>query len=203
MTHLHRSPDDARTAVGQLLGLLRTGEQSAHLAFRRLSRRLPPASARYAQHALSSIAIDEATHDQWLATAADSAGIFAIPAPVGVRRFFVKLESRDIRTHLVRIAALDACVCQILSCVLAARRSSCIPPALLTSLAAIRRDEAVHVRTTRGLAREFGVDPVAARALQLETRGEFGLVLAHYGAAFDALGVDAGMLQRRISRRDT
>ena len=198
----HRLPDNERNAVGLLLGLLRTGEQSAHVAFRRLSRRLPPASTRYVHHALSSIAIDEATHDQWLATAAASAGISASPAPVGVRRFFVRLESRDIRIHLVRIAALDACVCQILSCVLALRRPSCIPPALIAALAAIRKDEAVHVRTTRGLARDFGVDPVAAHALELDTRGEFGLVLAHYGAAFDALGLDTEMLQRRISRRD-
>lgn len=195
-----RVPDSEWAAVSQLLGLLRTGEQSAELAFRRITRRLKPAGAAYAQHALAAIAEDEARHDHWLVAAADEVGIIATPTSESVRRFFVRLESRDFGAHLARIATLDGCVCQILSCVLAGPSRSRIPPPLAAVLVRIRRDEAGHVRTTRSLAREFGADLTTARALELETRSAFSSVIAGYESAFDALGVDTGALARRIRR---
>jgi len=187
-------------AAAQLLGLLRAGELSAEAAFGRITRRLPPAAAERMGGTLQLIRADEARHGRMLTEAADHSGLVPAPPAAAARRFFAILESRDPSVHVGRIAALDACVCQILSRVLAADRGSMLPPPVFATLESIRRDEGRHVRTARTLAREFGIDSNILQCLDLETRQAFDRVLCCYEPAFLALHVDAGAMRRQIRR---
>lgn len=189
-----------RAATAQLLGLLRAGEQSAEAAFRRIARRLTAAESAYAWPALEGIADDEARHDHLLAHAASADAAEAVRVPPSVRRFFRRLESREPAVHLVRISALDGCVCQVLSAALTCREAAQPVPAVAAVLSIIRRDEGRHVRIARGLARSLGATPDRFQELGLETRHAFAHVLALYESAWVALGVDTGALRQRVIR---
>jgi hypothetical protein len=188
------------SALEPLLGLLRAGEQSAEAAFGRIARRLQPATAARVNHALHLIQQDEQRHTILLRNAADASCMQHCRPTASARRFFARLESRDLAVHLGRIAALDACVCQVLSRILAAGSRATMPPALQQALTTIRRDEGHHVKNARALAVDLGIDPAHLRNIELETRQAFDLVLGCYEASFLSLGIHAESLRRRIRR---
>ena len=189
----------AGAATAGLLALLRAGEQSAQATFSRLVTRLPHGSARELQSALVNIGADEARHDQLLAAAGNVAGVVQVRPPTSVRRFFLRLESREIGVHLARVASLDACVCQTVAAVLNAK-PQWLHPTLVLALGEIRRDEGRHVKLTKSLAQKMGVGPELFRDVGAETRHGFDAVLAIYDTALFELGVDTHTLHRRIRR---
>lgn len=187
--------------AASLLALLRAGEQSAAVAFERIARRLSPGQLSLAAPPLTRLIADEHRHDAMLAAHAE-----LLPAAetggAATRRFFRRLESREPGVHLARVAALDSCVCQVLSRVLAAPVDDLLPESLIASLQAIRRDEGRHVRETRKLALEFDVDLRRFGEIGAEVRAGFATILAQRALTFDALGVDAADLVARV-RRDS
>jgi hypothetical protein len=193
---------DHAQAMACLVGLLRAGEQSAEQAFGRIAGRLSATQFAHALPSLRAIAADEARHDRLLARAA--AAIDGEWFRVGpcVRRFFMRLESRDPRTHLSRIASLDGVVCQLLSALLSKGLgpAQTLPHPVPATLVTIRADEGRHVRIARALARELGQDAASFRTFDLETRDRFSGVLGHFEGAFATLGLDTVALRGRIRR---
>jgi len=190
-------------AVACLVELLRAGEQSAEQAFGRIAGRLSATQFAYALPSLRAIAADEVRHDRLLARAARATGAEWFGLPPGVRRFFMRLESRDPRIHLSRIASLDGAVCQLLSALLAKGLDTAhptLPQPLVATLVTIRADEGRHVRMARMLARELGQDAASFRAFDLETRHRFSGVLGHFDGPLATLGLDTATLRRRIRR---
>ena len=194
---------EADAAAANLLALLRAGEQSAQHAFARMARRLPAAAAAQTRAVLAGIEADEVRHDRWLARSADVAGLIQVKPPPTVRRFFLRLESREIGVHLLRIAALDACVCQMLAAVLRDVGRPGIPAPMARTLGAIRRDEGRHVRASRNLAQQLAIETSLWREVCAETRTAFDAVLVHYEPSLHALGVDGSQLRQRIRRDET
>ena len=196
-------PDQAQ-AIACLVGLLRAGEQSANQAFGRIAGRLSATQFAHALPSLRAIAADEARHDRLLSRAAGEIdGEWPRVRP-GVRRFFMRLESREPRVHLSRVASLDGAVCQLLSAVLSkglGTPHAPLPHPLVATLVAIRADEGRHVRIARTLARELGQDAASFRALDLETRHRFSDVLGHFDGALATLGLNTVAL-RGLIRRD-
>ncbi len=199
MTSPTRNGLSAQPQVAALLALLRAGEQSAAAAFDRVAHRLSPGEMTLAAPVLTRLVADERRHDALLATHAQ-----ALPeAEVGdaaTRRFFRRLESREPGVHLARVAALDACVCQVLSRVLAGTVHEVLGSSLIAALRGIRRDEGRHVRATRILAIEFGMDSERFRQIECEVRAGFSPLLIDRAHAFEALGVDSTDLLTRIRR---
>jgi hypothetical protein len=190
-------------AVACLVGLLRAGEQSAEQAFGRIAGRLSATQFAHALPSLRAIAADEARHDRLLARAAGAIDGEWFGLRPGVQRFFMRLESRDPRIHLSRIASLDGAVCQLLSAVLSkgfGTAHTTLPHPVLATLVTIRADEGRHVRIARALARELGQDAASFRAFDLETRHRFSDVLGHFDRALATLGLDTVALRRRIRR---
>jgi hypothetical protein len=106
--------------------------------------RLSRGEYAYAAGSVAALIEDEQRHDVQLSQAAT--GLPLVSTDFGARHFFRRLEAREPGVHLARIAALDACSCQLLSRMLAPTTRSLLPPGLADTLAAIRRDEGLHVR---------------------------------------------------------
>jgi hypothetical protein len=194
---------DHAHAVACLVGLLRAGEQSAEQAFGRVAGRLSATQFAHALPSLRVIAADEARHDRLLARAAGAIDGEWFRVRPGVQRFFMRLESRDPRIQLSRIASLDGAVCQLLSAVLSkglGTARTTLPHPVLATLVTIRADEGRHVRIARALARELGQDAASFRAFDLETRHRFSRVLGHFDGALATVGLDTVMLHTRIRR---
>jgi hypothetical protein len=190
-------------AVACLVGLLRAGEQSAEQAFGRIAGRLSATQFAHALPSLRALAADEARHDRLLARAAGAIDGEWFRVPPRVQRFFMRLESREPRIHLSRIASLDGAVCQLLSAVLSKGLGTplaTLPQPLLTTLVTIRGDEGRHVRIARALTRELGQDAASFRAFDLETRHRFSDVLCQFDGALATLGLDTVTLRGRIRR---
>jgi hypothetical protein len=185
--------------VATLLALLRAGEQSATCAFNRIARRLSVGELQLASPQLTALISDEQRHDHALAAHCANWP----PVVIGdamTRRFFRGLESREPTVHLARVAALDACVCQVLTRVLARATQQQLGESLISLLAGIRCDEARHVRTTRDLARTFGADTALLRVISADVRHGFSALLDVRALAFEALGVDCRSLVTCIRR---
>jgi hypothetical protein len=184
--------------VATLLALLRAGEQSAAAALNRIAERLSAGELELAAPRLARLIADEQRHDASLARHAAGLPI----APVGdaaTRRFFRRLESREPVIHLARVAALDSCVCQVLSRVLMPAGEG-LGPSLSGLLSRIRSDEAEHVRAARYLSMSFGLKETQLRSIDLEVRDAFALLLGARAVSFEALGVDSVELISRIRR---
>ncbi len=184
------------TAV--LVSLLRLGEQSAELAFDRLSRSAALGATDPYRGMLARVAAEEHRHDRELA--AVTGHIPRLRMSGAVRRFFIGLRDRDIRVHLSRIAALDACVCQIITQVLSCSLRSPAESGLRMTLAGIRQDEGRHVRISRRAALRYGASDGLMREMDLQTRSAFCAVLERHAEDFQSLGVNAGDLLCRLSR---
>jgi hypothetical protein len=195
----HANSSAKQFHLATLLSLLRSGEQSAVVAFTRILRRLSRGEHSLAWPELALIIEDETRHDQMLADHA-----ITLPAVTGgdvqTRRFFRSLETRDSKVHLARVAALDSCVCQVLTRTLAWATVESLSGSLPTLLRGIRADEARHVRTSRALARALGADTQLLRVINLEVRQGFAALLATRAPSFEALGVDCEVLLATIRR---
>lgn len=188
----------AEQATQVLLALLRLGEQSAAIAFERLSRSATLRPSDPYRNLLARVAIDEQRHDNELARFTGPAIKLRLRGPA--RRFFIGLRDHDIRVHLARIAAVDGSVCQIITQILARGMRDASATALRKTLDGIRRDEGVHVRIARRAAIRYGASNELLRSVDQETRHLFGRVLCRHTGDFEALGVDAGDLLYRLDR---
>jgi len=185
--------------VATLLALLRAGEQSAALAFNRIAHRLSAGELALAAPQLIGLIDDEERHDAALVVHCATLPSVIITNSA-TRRFFRGLESREATVHLARIAALDACVCQVLSRLLARADPQPLGEPLRSLLARIRADEARHVRVSRDLARLLGADTTLLRLVNAEVRHRFAPLLESHASAFEALGVDHPHLIATIRR---
>jgi hypothetical protein len=185
--------------VATLLALLRAGEQSAAGAFDRIARRLSAGELQLAAPRLTALIADEQRHDLALAAHCDLLP-HVIVGDAMTRRFFRGLESREPSVHLARIAALDSCVCQVLTRVLARGRPRQWGESLMDLLSRIRFDEARHVHTTRDLVRMCGADTGLLLTVNAEVRHGFAALLDARAPAFEALGVDCSSLVAHIRR---
>jgi hypothetical protein len=175
---------------------MRAGEQSAAQAFARIMTRLSPGEYAHAAGAVTALIEDEMRHDIQLSESA--AGLPFVSTDFGARHFFRRLETREPGVHLARIAALDACSCQVLSRMLAPATRSLLPPRLVNTLASIRRDEGSHVRTARRLAGALGVDTGRFHEIARMVRHGFAGLLETRAAQFEALGIDSSLLIQSI-----
>src|SRR5271156_3117994 len=180
---------DSDLAVASCLALMRAGEQSAAQAFARIMTRLSRGEYAYAAEPVTALIQDEQRHDTQLSEAA--AGLPLVGADFRARHFFRRLETREPGIHLARIAALDACSCQLLNRMLAPATRAFLPAGLADTLASIRRDEGSHVRTARHLAGALGVDTVRFREITRMVRQAFASLLETRAPHFEALGIDS------------
>jgi len=185
--------------VATLLALLRAGEQSAAAAFNRIARRLSPGELSLSLSPLSTLIKDEERHDSALATFSSVLPPIAL-GDSATRGFFRRLESREPTVHLARVAALDACVCQVITRVLACADDRVLDSRLMVLLSNIRADEARHVRVSRDLARLLGADLALLRGINAEVRNGFARLLLARAPAFEALRVDSTRLAASIRR---
>jgi hypothetical protein len=198
VTSVHPSnASTKRLHLATLLNLLRSGEQSAVVAFSRILRRLSRGERSLALPELALIIDDETRHDQILADHAATLPAVTVDDSQ-TRRFFRSLETRDSKVHLARVAALDSCVCQVLTRTLARAPVEPLKGSLVALLSGIRADEARHVRTSRALARVLGADTQLLRVINLEIRQGFATLLATRAPSFEALGVDSELLLATI-----
>lgn len=207
----HRPPDrrpklprialgDAQAAaLAVLVPLLGCGEEAAALAFDELAgRENDPVAARM----LATIGAEEREHDALLTTLA--AALPAVTAEsaalrIAARRFHIRLGVGRPAAHLGRIAAIDAAVCTVLARLLRPGNPLAEDAVTARIFGRIHRDEARHVRVSRGLATarlpraELGDLAAGARIALADI-----LLLA--GGAFETLGVDAQALHRDLAR---
>ena len=193
---LRLSPAHAE-ALAELLPVLLCGEESAALAFDQIAS--SGDLQREMRAALARIALDELEHQTLLQRIRA-----ALPPPhddpglsAGMRRFFMRLASRDPATHCARIAAVDAGVCLLLR----ALRSGCGPvatePTLSSVVARIHRDEARHVAVTSRQAAQLA----GARLVRddvVEVRHRLTRLLERRATSLESLGVDPDRLFRSL-----
>ncbi len=194
-------PPAIAQAIANLLPILLCGEESAEFAFEYLAKKLPESQQHAFKAELMRIADDERCHGQLLDTLRQT-----LPAPRRrnatrqAARFLRGLTSDDLSLHLVRIAAVDAGLCQILAEVCQRDR----PITHLTSIHSIfqriRRDEGRHVRISRRCAKALGL----ATAVEHDERGKvlqnFAALLAPEAASFAVVGVDFNAILARFAR---
>jgi hypothetical protein len=188
----------ANFAAASCLSLMRAGEQSAAQAFARIIRRLTPGESVHASHKVAQMIADEERHEVLLSHC--SAALPEVAADTAARRFFQRLETRDPGVHLARISALDACSCQLLSRLLGPQPRGRLSANLIECLSSIRRDEGAHIRTTRTLALELGVDAGQYREITQSVRHSFAALLKTRAMHFEALGVDSDIMIRCVER---
>ena len=194
-----RGSHPAAFHLATLLALLRSGEQSAGMAFGRIRQGLSPGLLVVALPTLSHLIDDERRHDESLARHCDGLPYVRV-GDAHTRRFFYSLESREPSIHLARVASLDACVCQVLTRVLVALGEPSGEPSTVTLLSTIRADEARHVKISRTLARLHGLNDTSMRNVDLDVREGFATLLMTRTAAFEALHVDMSRLVAAIRR---
>jgi hypothetical protein len=198
MAHL---PSSAAQALEQLLSCLACGEESAVHVFQREGLRIGQEALQTSQFLLHRIALEERGHQrllmelrEYLPRSGDRAILRAM------RRFYARLQSSDPALHFARIAALDGCVCRLMTVFL--HRSTMM--ARLEGVAAvfsgIRQDEGRHVRVSRAHALALGLSP---RQLQEEARwvrtSLVGL-LEPVAETIEILGASPEQLFRRMLR---
>ncbi len=185
--------------LATLIALLRAGEQSAAAAFSRIARRLSAGELMLAAPQIIGLIEDEERHDTALAAHGAMLPSVAIP-DAATRRFFRGLESREPTVHLARVAALDACVCQVLTRLLVSSDPQSMGRPLRSLLARIRADEGRHVRVSRNLARLLGADTELLRSVSVDVRHRLAPVLQSCAASFEAVGADYAYLMALIRR---
>ena len=188
----------AAPAHAVLVSLLRLGERSAGFAFERLARSTKIATSDPYRALLAQVAQDERRHDCELAAVAGDA--IRLRMNNSSRRFFLGLHDRDIRIHLARIAALDGCVCQIVTQVLSGSLLAPQDAGLRRTLERIRHDEGRHVRIARRAAQRYGASDALLCEIDHQTRNAFCAVLAPHAEDFQALGIDPQRLLNRMRR---
>ena len=183
-------------ALAALLPLLGCGEEAATLAFDDLAS---AASDPREAAALARIADEERVHDALISELIEALPPDPEAASIrrAARRFHIDLGRGGAAIRLARMAATDAAVCTILSRLGEARRPLAGDPAVATRLRRIHRDEARHVRVTRGLAIGAGAGRTA-RDAGSAAREALANVLLLRATAFEALEVDARRLDHDL-----
>jgi hypothetical protein len=184
-------------ALAALLPLLGCGEEAAAIAFDGLANTAGHPAARAV---MAGIAAEEREHDTLLKCL-----MRALPPAAGAsevmrrsRRFHVSLGRGGVALHLTRIAAIDAAVCTLLSRLLRADAPLGRDPAVLAILGRIRKDEARHVRASRGIVLAGALPPGCRDAAAL-ARQALAHILMLEAVSFDALCVDPDALFRDLS----
>ena len=200
VTQSDLSPEMAQ-AIANLLPILLCGEESAEFAFEHLAKQLPASQKPAFESQLISIADDERCHGLLLDTLRQS-----LPAPRCrssaklAARFLRGLASADLPLHLVRIAAVDAGLCQILAEVCHRDRPITRLVHIHSVFQRIRRDEGRHVRISRCCAKALGLATSVERDERSLVLQNFAALLAPEAASFAVLGVDFNALLARFAR---
>ncbi len=189
------------SALGQLLPSLLCGEESAFQVFWREGHASSHVQMSESEALANQIALEELEHERLLQ---DLRGCCPVPDNLAstlmrTRRFFVRMASRDPALHFARVAALDSAVCIVLSTLVKPLSRA---TALIEIFNRIRSDEARHVRFSRRRSYELGADASLLANTAACIRGELVTLLYPLGGAFEALGVDADHLFRRINMQN-
>jgi hypothetical protein len=177
-------------ALGKLLGLLGASARYTESALDRMAGRVPKAILERTERALTVCRGSQAEHRRILAVIASNFGVIPTRPAARVRRFFVRLDRCDLRTHLSRVAVVHSYACQVLSRVLTAKHRYRVSSSWVAVLSVLRRDQKERARATRALVHMLSVDPIIDQYRARETRWRFARVLVDYDSALRALGVD-------------
>jgi hypothetical protein len=188
-----------REGLGRLVPTLLCGEESSVLVFSRERDRLCDERWSRSRTLLARISAEEEEHALLLRVVRDHT-----PPPgdlVAIRSRSRRLLTRigavgSVADHFARISELDACVCMVMSELLATplRRV----PAMRALLRLIRSDERRHVRVSRAHVRVLGQQTTDERDARDWVRGELIRLLAYVGDSLEGLSVDPDVLFRRI-----
>ena len=186
------------TALGQLLPGLLCGEESAFQVFWREGHASSRVQMNQSKALANQIALEELEHERLLQ---DLRGCCPVPSNlastlVRTRRFFVRMASRDPALHFAKVAALDSTVCIILSTLVKPLSRA---TALIEIFNRIRSDEARHVRFSRRHSYELGANASLLANTAVRIRSELVALLHPLGNSFEALGLDADHLFRRVN----
>ena len=190
--------DTQVSALGELLPTLLCGEESAFHVFWREGHRVSGLQISRSKALANQIALEELDHEYLLQRLRS-----CCPVPNDVattllraRRFFLRMASRDPAVHFARVAALDSAVCIVLSTLVKPLSRA---TALIEIFNRIRSDEARHVRFSRRHSYELGADTSLLADTAAHIRDELVALLYPLGSSFEALGVDADHLFRRVN----
>jgi len=186
------------TALGQLLPSLLCGEESAFQVFWREGHASSHVQMNHSEALANQIALEELEHERLLQALR---GCCPVPSNlastlVRTRRFFVRMASRDPALHFAKVAALDSAVCIILSTLVKPLSRA---TALIEIFNRIRSDEARHVRFSRRHSYELGANASVLANTAVRIRSELVAFLYPLGNSFEALGLDADHLFRRVN----
>jgi hypothetical protein len=182
-----------RRGLSRLLPAMICGEESAALVFHH--PRLDLEQTRGLRRGLARIEREERTHQamlMWLR------GHLPVPDDLETtrrraRRFFVRLDSRDLGTHLGRIVELDSAVCRLMHAAAHSPGLRSIPACQRVFLQ-IRADEARHVTMSRNLRRALGLSPEPHPDDRDFVRTSVRQLLEPLADAFDDIAVDPDRL---------
>ncbi len=185
-------------ALGQLLPTLLCGEESAFHVFWREGHRISNVQISRSEALANQIALEELEHEYLLQ---GLRGCCPVPNDVAsillrARRFFLRMASRDPAVHFARVAALDSAVCIVLSTLVKPLSRA---TALIEIFNRIRSDETRHVRFSRRHSYELGADTSLLADTAAHIRDELVALLYPLGNSFEALGIDADHLFRRVN----
>lgn len=193
--------DASACALGALLPAILCGEESAVHAFYNEGDRVDERLFADGKATLYRIAAEEELHDRMLRALGA-----VTPEPDDVeqrrrraKRFFMRIQSRDLDEHFTRIAALDSGVCIIMGALVARGGRLDGAPVVRRMLKRIHSDEARHVAFSHNYAKAMGVARVSdLESFELVRSGLVELVRP-CAPAFEQLGVDADRLFARLS----
>jgi hypothetical protein len=186
------------TALGQLLPSFLCGEESAFQVFWREGHASSHVQMNQSEALANQIALEELEHERLLQALR---GCCPVPSNlastlVRTRQFFVRMASRDPALHFAKVAALDSAVCIVLSTLVKPLSRA---TALIEIFNRIRSDEARHVRFSRRHSCELGADASLLANTAGRIRSELVALLYPLGNSFEALGLDADHLFRRVN----
>ncbi|GLS84035.1 hypothetical protein [Paraferrimonas haliotis] len=189
--------DEQALSLAQLMPLLLCGEQSAQLVFSQHAQLLPANSQ--SQRALLLVERDESRHDQALEWVLQQ-----LPASSQQhrsqrlsQRFYARLgRSQTTAEQFINIAALDACVTQVMRAMSVSTLGRNHPFSQLCQL--IMRDEAKHVYVSRQYAAENGASFAQMHQRAVTISNSLFELLSSQHRAFEHLGVDLDNLERKL-----
>jgi predicted metal-dependent hydrolase len=184
-------------ALADLLPLLICGEETAISVFERLAVALQQQLAPPLLADLQRVAQDEIRHAAYLDRLRAH-----LPVPTDTMaaqraaHFLASLRCAAPARQLVRLAALDALVCCVLSAMLRPNARLACARDITLLLRRIQLDEATHVRITRACFIALGVMPTQVAVERAEMQQRFAALLAVSADAFAGLGVDLAVVTR-------
>ena len=190
---------EAQQGLADLLPVLLCGEESAEHVFSNAALHESVQLNHSMRAGLASIADDERQHGLLLLTLRNALpSTQDISAVMRSVRFLKSMASADLKTHLTRVAALDAGVCIVLAEIARAGTPIARNETAASIFARIRRDEGRHVRISRTYSRVLGVDAQTEAIERRKVIAGFYNLLSPSGGAFSKLGVDPRHLLKRL-----